>query len=600
MNNIVNLFLSLHNKYIILSNIVKIFSKKIFCDTIGRNQMNYTKKDIILLVAIFVLFVGLRVPGFDASYHQDEYKWVYYTYQDGSPAGKIPHPPLAELLYLKSGPIAGINYFRVIPFVLGIINLFLIFYLAKLIFDKKVAFWTTFLVSVSFYSVLASLMVDVDGQFMPLFFLIMAISYYKLREKDFDLSNKNWLYLIPLVIGAVGGSLVKLSGVLPVGALALDFAIKKDVFKDLKKVFRYAFGGLIILLILGVLIYLSKYIFTYFDISRFMIYWKHFANSSSFLGRGWLQTFIQFSKSILYTSPLLVVPVFFINKDIWNKTRPLFLFVFVGTFFYLFAFDFSLGALDRYFQFFIIPFSIIAGAVFSKYLTEQRVDDKNNTNKIFFISIIISVFVFILQFLPHIIPALYPKTDWLYRLLSFKWNFLFPFTGGSGPLPFYVSFLFIATIWFVCVLAFVAYKIWPKIKIFALTFIMILGLVYNIVFIEEYLFGYINGNAEVLIKSSTKKIETDDNIKQVMVYNDNGGFQIQHTGKYFRRIYAVPDFEGTYRPIFEKYNGHILYIDIPRIAEDSMYKKYFNSCKIISDESNGRITSKIYDCTRYK
>lgn len=73
---------------------------------------------------------------------------------------------------------------------------------------------------------------------------------------------------------------------------------------------------------------------------------------------------------------------------------------------------------------------------------------------------------------------------------------------------------------------------------------------------------------------------------------------MQRTGKYFRRIYAVPMFEDTYKPIFAKFTGHILYIDIPRISEDSMYKKYFNSCNIIFSESNRQITSKIYDCSK--
>lgn len=552
------------------------------------------KKEIIIFLSILVLFIGLRLPGLHASYHQDEYKWVYDTYEYGSSAGKIPHPPLAEFLYLKAGPMVGINDFRFIPFVLGIIDLFLIFYLVRMLFDVRTALWTAFLYAVAFYSILASLMVDVDGQFMPLFFLIMMISYCKLKAKHFELKG-NWLYLVTLVIGVVGGTLIKLSGVLPVGALALDFAIEKRAFQDVRRVVKYALLGLATLITLGIAIYLSKYIFTYFDISKFSIYWKHFANSSSFFGRGWLQTFIQFAKSILYTSPLLIAPVFFVDKEIWKKTRSLFLFIFVGTAFYLFVFDFSLGALDRYFQFFVVPFCIISGAVFAKFFDnkEEKLDKED-----FIIIPIVTIGIFVLQFFYHFVPPLYPKIEWINKVISLKWNFLFPFTGGSGPLPFYVSFLFIALIW-ICSAIFILSGLKIKdIKKRALFCVLVLGILYNGVFIEEYLFGKINGSAEILVKDSVARIVADESIKEVMVYNDNGAFQVQRTGKYFRRIYATPTFEPNYKLVFDKYKGHILYINIPRISDDSMYKKYFDSCQVVFSESNKQISSKIYDCSK--
>ena len=128
--------------------------------------------------------------------------------------------------------------------------------------------------------------------------------------------------------------------------------------------------------------------------------------------------------------------------------------------------------------------------------------------------------------------------------------------------------------------------------------ILIFGLMYNAVFMEEYLFGGINGNTETLVKDAVAYIVADKNIKEVMVYNDNGGFQIHETGKYYRRIYAVPSYESVYKPIFDTYKGHILYVDIPRIDDESMYKKYFDSCRVIYSKSSKQITSKIYDCSK--
>jgi hypothetical protein len=62
----------------------------------------------------------------------------------------------------------------------------------------------------------------------------------------------------------------------------------------------------------------------------------------------------------------------FFPKEIFKKTRPLFLFIFIGLFFYLFVFDFSIGALDRYFQFLVIPLCVISGAVFARMWSDKN------------------------------------------------------------------------------------------------------------------------------------------------------------------------------------------------------------------------------------
>src|SRR5579872_1056452 len=310
------------------------------------------KREITIILSVFVFFLALHFAGLHISYHQDEYKWVGYAHLDLKVLGAVPHPPLTEFIYTKFGRLVGDNNFRVIPFVFGSVDLILVYILARILFDRRTALWTIFLFTFSYYSLLASLMVDTDGTIIPFFFLIMTIAYCKLRAKNFEFRG-NWFYIIAFIVGAVGGFFIKVSGVLPIAALALDFAIEKGIFKDIKKVVRYVLFGLLSLLVLGALLYFSKFVFSYFSLGVSMKYWEHFANSSSFLNRGWLQTFIEFGKSILYTSPLLIVPALFIDKEIWKKTRPLFLFLCIDTIFYLFVFDFSLGALDRYFQFFV-------------------------------------------------------------------------------------------------------------------------------------------------------------------------------------------------------------------------------------------------------
>ena len=552
------------------------------------------KKTILFFSFLFILFLSFHFFGLHIPYHQDEYKWPHYANPEISVPGIVPHPPLTEFLYRVIGYGIGYDNFRFIPFFFGILNFFLIFYLAKIIFEKRTALWVLSLFTFSFYSLLASLMVDVDGAVMPFFFLIFAISYFKLKEKDFDFvracKERDWanLWWIVLPIGAFGGFLIKVSAILPVFAFVFDFLIWKGIFKDKKRILKYGLYCVAGLTTFVLVLFLSKLIFPFFRLEYSFKYWEHFV---VFKDRGWFQTFIQFAKSILYLSPLLVLPLAFLDRDIWRKTRPFFFFIFLGLFFYLFAFDFSVGALDRYFQFLIVPLCIISGAIFSKYFYDFKFK-----KSLVLTCFILSALVFGLQFFNHSTPPLYPKTEWVHRLVSLKWNFLFPFTGGSGPLGFYVSFLFIAIVWIVSAIAISIVLTKPQFKKTALFFLMAIGIIYNGLFIEEYLFGNINGSASKLVRDSVSYISKNPDIKKVIVYNDNGGYDIQKTGKYERRLYASPAFEQNYKTILSNFDGHILYINIPTNDPNSFYGKYLSNCKNIYQKDEKKISAIIYDC----
>ncbi len=552
----------------------------------------------VLPVILVLVFILMRLPATHSPYHQDEYKWVQYSHPEITLPGTVPHPPLTEFIYAGSlGPLVGDDNFRLIPLVFGLINLLLIFYLAKIIFDRKAAFWVALLFTVSFYSVLASLMVDVDGAVMPAFFLVMCIGYFKLKRTNFQfsISNfQNWIWLALIIVGAVGGFMVKVSGILPIFALFLDFSIEKGVFSDKKRILKYAGLGLLGLIGLVAVLFLARFVFPFFNLEYSFNYWKHFWTASSFFNRGWMQTFIQFAKAIMYTSPLLLLPVFFIDKEIWRKLRPFFFFIFIGLAFYLFAFDFSIGALDRYFQFLVVPLCIISGAVFAKIFGSKEIKLKKED---FIIISIIAISIFALQFFNHVAPPLHPKTEWISRFFSFKWNFLFPFTGGSGPLGFYISFLFLAILYICSIVLAIAIFIKKELKQKVFVAILIIGLIYNFSFIEEYLFGKINGFAPKLLYDATEFIKNNPDIKAVTVYNDNGGYEIMKIGKYRRRLYTSPAFDVNQKiATLNATKDYYLEINIPRIDPNSVFRKYFDSCNIVYKQTDRYISAIVYDC----
>lgn len=108
------------------------------------------------------------------------------------------------------------------------------------------------------------------------------------------------------------------------------------------------------------------------------------------------------------------------------------------------------------------------------------------------------------------------------------------------------------------------------------------------------------GYSPKLVKDAVSFIKDNDNIKKVLVYNDNGGFNIRRIDKYERRVYAVPDFEDSYKDIFANFNGYFLVIDIPKINKDSLYQRYIDSCSLVYQKDDLYIKSKIFRCNQYK
>ncbi len=556
--------------------------------------MKYKSSVIIFFASILVIYISMHLYGIHIPYHQDEYKWVQYAHPEIIAPGTVPHPPLTEFIYTKIAPMFGDSNFRAIPTIFGFINILLLFFLVENIFkNRKKTYFILGLYIVSFFSLLASLMVDVDGTVMPFFFLILSIGYYKFKESSW--MDYRWILL--LLIGAVGGFFIKVSAVLPILAFALDFAIEKKLFADKKRLVKYAGGFLGLLFILVLLLVLSKYIFPFFNLEYSLKYWEHFANSSSFFGRGWLQTFIQLAKSILYLSPLLILPLFFISKEIYIKTRVFFIFIVFGLSFYLFIFDFSIGAIDRYLQFLVIPLCILSGAIYQEYFREKFIN-----KKIVCFFLALSAVLFAVQFLPNFVPPLYPKTEYIHRILSLKWNFLYPFSGGSGPLAFYVSFAFIGLSWITAFIL-VIITFFKKFSGFSkrdfLLGVFVIGLVYNSVFIEEYLFGNINGNSSMLVKDAALFIKNNPDIKMVTVYNDNGGWDIQAIGKYRKRLYIDPKFDVNAKLVtLNQYKEHYMVVDIPKIDSSTIYQKYFDSCSVVYHEVDKNISATVYDCRK--
>jgi len=538
---------------------------------------------VILIAALFVVFLIL---GLNQIYHQDEYRWVALA--DGTATGN-PHPPMTLLLLKATGLIFGYNHLRVLPAVFAVFNLILIYFISKkLSVNKLVALFAGFLFAFNVYSLIAGLQIDIDGAILPFFALASYNAYLRIGD-----NKKFWLPLLGLAL--VGGFLTKLSFVLFFGALIVDYYFSqknKSSFKFKKIVFLAASG-------FGVFAFLAIafYFFSPTHFLRVVSYAEHF-NSFNFGSRAYLDLAFKIIKSLVFLSPLLFFSVFYalIKPDLRHKYRFWLIYLLINFVFYTIIFDFSTLTVERYFMFMIAPAAIIGAEILYQLLANLK-------NKKDYFSVVVAVVVFlalsglILSFSHDVLP-LNPKIAYFQHLKSLNLRFLIPFTGGSGPIGFYFSAMFIFCFWLIVLLGFIGCLFWPKKQKALLTIIVSAGLVYNALFIIEFLGGKFYGNVPALAKQTVDYVNANPQIKEVITYYDIGPYDLRQSGKYSSRFYTSP--KRDYVPKLNTFHGHYMVVDYPSIDKGSLYWRLLNRCPVVKEFEDKKIHSYVFDCRNLK
>lgn len=558
------------------------------------------KKITIILIGLFAVFFIVRLPGVSLPYHQDEWKNIA-ALSSVENAGKFyAHPPLMQMIFIGAYQIFGPDNFRFVPLMFALTSAVLLYVVAKHRLGKSAALWSVAVYSIIFYGILGAIVPDVDGAILPFFFLLAVYFYDTWSAAS---TEKKWKWLILLGVVLLIGFLTKLSFIIAIGAIGLDYIVNNWRFLKLKKI---SYGVLSIIGFAAAytgLLYFIHFIYPAFDMK---IMFGHAGQFSEGTGRNWIQIAVQGTKVVFYLSPLAFVPLIFISKDIFKKTLIFSLYIFTGLIFYFVLFDFSRGALDKYLMFVIVPLSVIIGGIFSEIFStksaEQTSSSRISSLKIpYIIALVLSAILICVNFLPHEVLPLYPKSLWFKRVLAGDWIILNPFNGGSGPIGFYVSFLFIA-LSFILSIVVGAIGFWKKRSRKAVVvFLVIVGISYNAVFAEELFFGKINGSAPVALKESIKFIESRPDIKRVITYNDTGAGYLEKTGRYAGRIYATPASEEGYKALFAKHiaaDGHFLVVGIPPLGPATFYGKFFADCDSLFETTSGQIRADVYRCDK--
>ena len=545
-------------------------------------------KYTLLLVGLVVFFVVSRFLGFDQIYHQDEYRWASIA----NPFfGNLesPHPPLSEFAYKFAGRIFGLDYLRIVPFLFSFFNLILIYIISlKATQSKGVALIAAGLFTVNIYSLIANLQIDIDGAFLPFFILLAYYSFLHISEKG--RREKRWFVLFGLAI--IGGFLTKLSFLLFIGALIVDQAIKFYGSKDgggLRKTVHKLWPWLAVLLA----VFAAFYYFYATRMEMVVEYAGHF-KSFNFGSRAYFDLVFKIFKSLVWLSPFLLLPVLcgVFMRDVLRRYRIWFIYLFINLIFYLILFDFATLTIERYFMFWIVPSVLISAQVITDLLKKQAIS-RNIYIVVAAAFILISYFILSL---PHDVLPLNPKTAYLDRVKSLDLSFLIPFTGGSGPVGFYFSALFILWAWLVSAVCLAGYYLWPKRSGLFLAVFLTVGIMYNVLFIREFLFGKLYGNVSKVARETVDYVNNEPAVKEVITYYDIAPYDLRQSGKYISRFYTAP--KRDYTEKLTTFRGHYMVVNFPEIGEEHVYWKLLERCPIIKEFQDKKIRSYIFDCTK--
>lgn len=542
------------------------------------------RSPFIYLGIIFVLFLVVRAPGLSLPYHQDEWKTAVAVERGGN-VGFLTHPPLTQGVYVLAERVVGSNHLRLVPYFVSALSLFLLYAVVVPRAGVRAALLAGVLYTVSFYSILASHMVDTDGALLPFFFLLALYCFD--RAHSVPLSSLRWYFALFAVL--LCGMMVKLSFILVLVVLAVEYLFINRGFVSRVQLLRllgwstlFIFSGSVLLLLVDVL-------HPDFRLAGMLDHALYYVFTP---GRSYSQIFIQFLKVTQYLSPLLLAPLLFFRRSDVDVVRPFILYLVTGFFFYFVLFDFSHGALDKYLMFSIVPLSVLSGLVFSRVFTSSS----REVWRAMPLMVLVILSVGLVNVFPHAVFPLHPKGEWFNAVMQGQWNFLTPFTGGSGPLGFYVSFLFIAISFIVSFGSALFARLGMVSRVAALTCILGVGVFYNAVFAFEYQFGFLHGSAPRVLASTLSYIEKSSEIDSIVTYNDTGAYELTKLGKYADRFYAAPQHEQNHKNKFADYVGSVLVIEMPRLYRSSFYGEWLSRCTRGYSTESRRVSAEIYTC----
>ena len=520
-----------------------------------------------IVFVLFVFAVLLRLSGVEQAVYDDEVDYLVVTQIDTFYGlnNVIFHPPLAVWFSSLIVNIFGVSSIalRIGFMIFALLTVYFSYLLGKRFYGERAGLFAVFIMLFSFYHILASLQIDMEGSLLAFFYIFALFCFVKYKDNK----RKYWYVLSAVTAGLAllskESSLLLLIIIYLYDLSSRGFSIK-NAFESIKSTSLIGLIALIIFSVYPILNYFSAV--NYMAGVRANIIQNLF-NGISFLG---------ISMFLFWAGPFLIGLAVLGLIDLSKKDRLFFIWIFIVLLFYILLF--KKGDHSRYFMNIIPPMAILGG----KYLSKLEFDKKAVlTTLISFILFLTGIFALNIgkfRYLPRDISIYFNE------LINFNTDFVFSFTSSSGPL-FVVSFisilvgLFASGLFLFMMLNKKSRRVW---------FFIFLGVsfAFNIFLIQEYLFHTMHANpGEVINKMNEYDIDYP-------LYSNAHGVLFNFDNKYVENLYMKDTkiyYMGVYGEKIDDFmieqalinnGGNVLVFDYPKLPKGSRIWRVIKNCSL--------------------
>ena len=439
---------------------------------------------------IIILAALIRISGINIAVFFEEATWTAMagehsfsnlgmTYPSLRGLYTWPHPPVSVIMYKSATLAFGLYTYtmRMVPVIFGILSIIMVYLLCRKFLDMRTALIATILIAFSYWHVLASLEIDIDGGILTFLFLALAYSFLRFESS----SEKKWLITTGIIFGL--SLLTKYTSFIFVLFLLTYVVAKKVIWKNSlrKEVLSLVYIGVIGLLV-----------FSIFPLASFL------TNSSSFLktishSSGYASLFHPTIRPLIYLfvfgTPLYIGLALLAALYFRKGMKPIHLFLILWILVPLILYSVFLGPknaegpYEKYLMILIPPMVMLAGTFLSRISFKKR--DIYAMATVFLVS-------FSLIYLSNLQPARYIDHDmnsYIINAASLKWDFNFPIMANTEP-GFYVNFYSLAAVSILSIILIAATAVLmiknKNFKQILIIFIAV-GFAFNLFFLQEFL-----------------------------------------------------------------------------------------------------------------
>lgn len=594
---------------------------------------NFMKKYGIhfLLFFIVLLFIFLRIPNLDSIFFGDETAWPYlikYQLENGLDFSKqyqfAPATSLGTFDYWIDLPLTGLMLIgwaklfgtsivalRSISVVFSLLNLILLFLIAKKLFNTKIAVISSFLFAVSYWNLFSSYMIDRDSSVVTLVISAAVYAYLLNKDKILNKINKNSISPLLMISSfAAIAMFVKITAVLALFVVSLfilvDMQIVQNIWKR-KKVDFLAIKSFVIKMFFLYVVFVTAYFaFTIllrtfshdFAAALFEEFMPADVISISGMAAGIARAI---SYIVLFGSPLLI-GLAFLSCFSFSKKK-LYILEWMIVPFCAYSVAISAGAVDRYLTVLVPPLALLAAS----FIGELKFTKKETV-----ISSIFALFFFIVLFFMNKMPVVYATHDmmrYIKNALLLKWDFIFQFYGAGGP-NFMMSFIPIGITLLLTMASLVVYVLFknrlPKFAKLVLIIFISVSFAFQALVIyefEERTYPDVDKVAYKMIEIYNNEIPSSEKgfVYTTAIYS---GMPLQLKDVDFSDIIVFTSCkkdETCWSELYERQKsrkGVGFYIEYPLIPSTETAKNFFESkCVLYRNITDkGTVFGKIYSC----